>query len=180
MKYALVVLVALVLLSGCTSTQTIPVPVKVHPEMKIPLPTTAPTPIPTIAAKATCDSSLWSHVYHPYRLKVIEKCKTVTGTIKNFVHEADGDFHVRLDVDDKSLVNQANIDGQHGYLLLEPICQNAPTQEDADEPCQDYTGPYFNVSQFVGKHVAVTGSYVSDIDHDGWLEIHPVTSIEVD
>jgi hypothetical protein len=29
----------------------------------------------------------------------------------------------------------------------------------------------------VGEHVAVTGTYVND-SHNGWTEIHPVTSIQ--
>ncbi len=173
MKYVIIAILAISIISGCTGTNT-------SPEPKVEQPQVIPTAQPTepVIAQGPCDASLWYHVYHPYRLKVIDECKTVTGTIKNFVQEADGDFHVRLDVDDKSLINQANVKGQHGYLLLEPICQNAPTQEDADQPCQTYSGPYFNISHYVGKHVKVTGSYVSDLDHDGWMEIHPISSIE--
>jgi hypothetical protein len=33
------------------------------------------------AAASGCDDSLWQHVYHPTRLKVVEKCIQITGTI---------------------------------------------------------------------------------------------------
>src|SRR5437016_2796344 len=52
---------------------------------------------------ATCDSNLWNHVYHSYRLIVKQQCIAVTGTIVNATatqrvkqpdgvrHEGDGD-----------------------------------------------------------------------------------------
>ena len=46
-----------------------------------------------------CDSTLWQHVYKAYRLKVIEQCKTVSGTIKLIRKEKDGDLHIQLKLD---------------------------------------------------------------------------------
>lgn len=123
---------------------------------------------------AGCDATLWNYVYHPNRLEVLEQCKTVEGVISKVLREDDGDLHIRLDVEDKSLLNEKNISGQHGMLVLEPICQKSVTQADAIEPCRNYAGPNFAVR--AGMRVRVTGTYVLDHEH-GWREIHPVTSI---
>jgi hypothetical protein len=124
-----------------------------------------------------CDSKLWEHVYHKYRLEVIEECKSVTGTIEKIRKEDDGDLHMllKLDAGQENLLNDKNISGQHGDLVLEPICVNKVTQEDAKEPCSGYVNDV-KIPK-VGDHVKVTGSYVLDKEH-GWNEIHPVTAIE--
>lgn len=127
----------------------------------------------------TCDKSLWDHIYHPNRLQVVEDCKTVTGTIDHIIVEKDGDSHIRLKLDPQyaNLINDANISGQHGDLVVEPICQNPVTQQDAIDACAGFD--YHVDIPPEGTHVSVIGSYVLDNDHGGWAEIHPVTSIVV-
>lgn len=128
-----------------------------------------------------CDPTLWQHVYHPARLVKIEDCIAVTGTIQHAKPEADGDQHVQLHVDPQfeGLLNDVNKTAQANSLVLEPICQHAPTQTDAIPACRDF---HSNVDvPKRGTKVRVTGSYVLDTekpDH-GWTEIHPVTKIEV-
>jgi hypothetical protein len=125
-----------------------------------------------------CDQSLWDHVYNPSRLQVIDSCKTVTGIIDSIRTEADGDFHIRLKLDSQfsNLINSANIKGQHGDMVVEPICINPVTQADAISSCQNFRQ---NIGiPPVGSHVEITGSYVLDRQHGGWAEIHPVTSIK--
>lgn len=126
-----------------------------------------------------CDQSLWSHVYNPQRLKIVENCKIVSGTIDNIITEKDGDSHIRLHLDSQysNLINAANVNGQHGDLVLEPICQNQAQQQDAIDSCANFT--YHVDVPPIGTHVLVTGSYVLDLDHGGWAEIHPVTSIAI-
>ena len=128
-------------------------------------------------AFAQCDSSLWLHVYHSYRLLVNTQCMTVTGTVYSLIYEADGDIHIRLTVDSPYtyMLNATNYSGQYGKLVLEPICATTCTQADAIASCASFTNTVFIPS--VGEHVSVTGSYVTDNDH-GWNEIHPVTKIE--
>ena len=135
-------------------------------------PKRVPSPPQGVAA---CDATLWNYVYHRQRLEIIEDCKTVEGVVDKVLREADGDLHIRLDVDDKSLLNGRNYSGQHGMLVLEPICQKTPTQADAIEPCRSFAGQVFEVPR-AGMRVRVTGAYVLDHEH-GWMEIHPVTSI---
>lgn len=150
-----------------------------------PIPVPAPTPTPAAITDGTgCDPALWLFVYHPARLKIIEQCKAITGVLVNFVQEADGDFHGRVHVDDQSLINADNVAGQHGYLVIEGICQYPVTQADAVGPCSSYNGPNFgDLNRFVGKRVQVSGSYVQDTQHNkgngGWLEIHPVSRLDL-
>lgn len=124
-----------------------------------------------------CDQSLWSHVYHPDRLQIIENCKTVSGIVDKIIVEKDGDYHIRLDLDSQfsNMINDANVRGQHGDLVLEIICENTVKQQDAVEPCQGLNE--FVRIPVVGQHVEVTGTYVLDMEHGGWAEIHPVSTI---
>jgi hypothetical protein len=134
---------------------------------------------------ASCDMSLWAHVYHGRfpsaedRLHIINPCISVSGIIVGARREKDGDWHVLLDLDPEfsSLLNQANLQEQQGRLVLEPICSNPVTQSDTLEErvCEGFTQNIFG-TDFVGQRVVVRGAYVIDMDH-GWTEIHPVTSI---
>lgn len=127
-----------------------------------------------------CDDSLRAHVYHPQRLKVVEKCISVTGIIHHIKKEADGDDHiqVRLDPEFANLLNARNKAAQAASLVVEPICQNPVTQADAQTACRDFHSSVEVPPK--GSHVRVLGSYVLDSEaRHGWMEIHPVTSIEV-
>jgi hypothetical protein len=134
---------------------------------------------------ASCNMSLWAHVYHGRfssaedRLQVINPCVTVTGTVRDARAEKDGDWHIRLDLDSeyRSLLNQANLEKQEGYLVLEPMCSNYVSQTDTLEEgvCDGFSQNIFT-KDLVGHRVAATGAYVIDMQH-GWTELHPVTSI---
>ena len=138
---------------------------------------------------AQCDDSLWDHVYHPQRLIVKQKCIAVTGTIVDASHgqhpdgvrhEADGDTHGWIDLDPqfKSLLNAGNVSDEGGNLVFEIVCKFRVTQADAKSACP---ASYHSPVQLapVGSHVRIVGSYVQDTNHARWMEIHPVTSIEL-
>ncbi len=93
--------------------------------------------------------------------------------------EPDGDYHIRLALDPQygSMINEKNIGGQHGDLVLEPVCQNNVTQEDAKDACAGFTYSVYIPKK--GEHVRVIGDYVLDAEH-GWNELHPVYSIAVE
>lgn len=126
----------------------------------------------------SCDDALWNNVYHKYRLRVIEECKQVSGIVRSVRHEKDGDLHIAIypDKGQEYLLNEKNVLRQHGCLVVEPICVNAVTQADAVATCSGFVNNVLIPS--VGSHIRVTGSYVLDGQH-GWMEIHPVTKIEV-
>jgi hypothetical protein len=130
-------------------------------------------------AQDTCNSDLqWKHVYHPDRFIVEQKCMTITGTVYSVLHEADGDNHIRIKLDpgQEKLLNQKNIDAQHGCLVVEIIYAYDCKQPDAMTASKGYKNTVFIPK--VGQHVKVTGPYVLDQQH-GWKELHPVLNVTV-
>lgn len=148
------------------------------------------TPIPAAAqdTKPVCDLSLWQHVYHPERLKVLNPCVAVSGTLVDATagkrkdgvrHEPDGDPHGWLKVSDASLVNDGNRKAEDGNLVFEIPCTFPVKQADAKAACRGYKATVEIPP--MGTEVCVVGSLVQDVEkaphHYGWLEIHPVTAI---
>ncbi|MHB8617642.1 MAG: hypothetical protein ACYC93_16430 [Candidatus Acidiferrales bacterium] len=62
--------------------------------------------------------------------------------------------------------------------MFEIVCKFRVTQADAKSACP---ASYHSPVQLapVGSHVRIVGSYVQDSNHARWMEIHPVTSIEL-
>jgi uncharacterized protein YraI len=151
----------------------------------------APTPTstdPTVAPAASCDASLWSHVYHSQRLIVQKQCAEVTGVIVDATngkksdgvrHEGDGDTHgwLKVDPEFRELLNAGNLSAEGGNLVFEIVCRFPVTQADAKAACEGYTDKV--KLPVVGSHVRIVGTYVQDTFHAQWMEIHPVTSITV-
>jgi hypothetical protein len=115
-------------------------------------------------------------VYHPARLVVIKACIRVTGTVYSSKTEADGDLHIRLTVDPSfaGLINDVNRSGQLGKLLVEPVCERPATQADAIASCAADADPVLIAGLSVGTHVWMEGRYVTDSQHGGWAELHPL------
>jgi hypothetical protein len=95
------------------------------------------------------------------------------------IQEADGDVHVRTNLDQayRNLTNSANDQYQYGDLVVEIICVTPPSQTDAIPACQNYTNQIQVPS--AGQHIKITGPYVLDTDHYNWAEIHPVYSLVI-
>lgn len=98
-------------------------------------------------------------VYHPERLRVLNRCQHATGTVDTVRHEPDGDLHidVALDPADKHLLDSVNGSEQHGDLVVEFMARDGGH---LPEPS-------------VGDRIALLGVWVDDTQH-GWNEIHPV------
>lgn len=114
---------------------------------------------PTVSHKSGCSDpdSISSHVYNPDRLTVVQSCITVSGIVENVFEEADGDYHLRLFLDDQysNLTNSANDQYQYGDLVVEVVCALPIQQQDAVSACQGYTN---NITiPNVNDHVTVTG-----------------------
>ena len=109
---------------------------------------------------------------------VVECCIRVTGTVINIKYEDDGDAHLLLQPDKGQghLINKANRIEKGSYLVVEIICAGKITQGIASGACIGYTNNITVPEK--GQHISVTGSYVKD-KHNGWMEIHPVSKIEV-
>ncbi|HKE33304.1 MAG TPA: hypothetical protein VKD65_16345 [Candidatus Angelobacter sp.] len=123
-----------------------------------------------------CSADLWKHVYEPARLQVIEACTEVEGRIVSTRRASDGDFHIGLDPDLKSVLNLANVMHARSELVVEVICDHTPTGSDVKVSCGDF---HYDVTiPKVGDRVRVIGAYVTDRDN-GWNEIHPVSRIEI-
>jgi hypothetical protein len=126
-----------------------------------------------------------TNVYHPYRLSVIDPCKSVSGWVRIVRREDDSDVHFDLQLDSQyaDLINDGNRTYQHGYLVVEIVPADEPGCTVGEAP-RSASGTYdygictgANVATpAVGSHVWVTGPYVVDHAHN-WMEIHPVWSI---
>ncbi len=126
-----------------------------------------------------------ANVYHSDRLQVRNRCLTVTGTVAFVRREDDGDTHVDLVVTpgESGLLDQANLDRQHGELVTEIVPADAPGCVPGT-PARPAHGSYAYgtctgadvAAPPVGATVSVTGPYVLDADH-GWMEIHPVWAV---
>ena len=131
----------------------------------------APVKLPA----ADCSADLWKHVYLPERLRMLEACTAVAGRVVLVRRESDGDLHIALDPDRKSVLNLVNAIHAQGHLVVEVVCEHAPPNGDATVACAGFAPEVANPK--VGDRVRVTGAYVTDRDN-GWNEIHPVTRIE--
>jgi hypothetical protein len=133
----------------------------------------------TKSTQGICDQSIWNHVYQPARLRVVDPCITITGTITKIGLNPDGDTHILLAPDPQFLhyINNVNVKQLNGNLMVEAVCFHHIKRSliDANAACQNYQSNI--VIPPLHSHVQVTGSYVIDTETGGWAEIHPVSSI---
>jgi len=122
-----------------------------------------------------CDAELWNHVYRPERLHVVEPCTAVAGRVVSVHRETDGDLHIALTPDDKSVLNLVNAIHAHRTLVVEVVCEHAPSESQATAACAGFTA-HVTVPN-AGDRIRVIGAYVTDRDN-GWNEVHPVTRVE--
>lgn len=142
-------------------------------------------PVPNLSdgAPPECDTKLWEHVYRPGRLEILNPCIRVSGVITRgrAGRASDGDdkLFLRPDPQYRHLLNDRNMRRQNGELVLEWICQAefAPHKKAAKKACKGFPKSKIQKIPEPGARVAVIGSYVLDMGHGGWAEIHPVTSI---
>lgn len=131
---------------------------------------------PVKLAASECNADLWKHVYQPERLKVIEACTAVEGRVVSVHRAADGDLHIGLDPDHKSVLNFINAMHAQRRLIVESVCDHAASATKPETVCAGFTSQ-ITVPK-VGDRVRITGAYVTDTDN-GWNEIHPATRIDV-
>src|SRR5882672_7657291 len=117
---------------------------------------------PSPAQKSSCDASLWSHVYDPARLKIVNRCITASGTVEESLRDDDGDQHflLKLDPGQDRLLNKRNMKKKNGDLVVEIVCANKVKIKKAKAACAGYSNQI--APPAVGTHVKVTGTYVID------------------
>lgn len=126
-----------------------------------------------------CKDSLWKYVYRPHRLQINKTCTSISGIFMGFKNESDGDIHGLLKVDKKyqSLISPSNVKYQKGYLIFEIICDHQITQRTAMQSCSTFKNKIEIPKK--GQRISVKGTYVLDLDHTSWSEIHPVSKITI-
>jgi hypothetical protein len=135
-------------------------------------------------ASPQCRTPWTDGLRRPERFTLVVECITVTGTVIDVRHEADGDLHIplRLD-DDPGILNERNITGQRGSLLVEiepwqhsATCSalgcGAMVGREASPYCPDFCSPR------AGNRLRVTSAIVTDEEH-GWNEAHSPTWLEI-
>jgi hypothetical protein len=123
-----------------------------------------------------CNADLWNRVYEKNRLKVIEECTSIEGRVVSLHRSNDGDLHIALDPDTKSVLNLINAIHAHRTMVVEAVCDHTPEGEEAMHACAGFHSQI--IAPALGDRVRVTGAYVVDRDN-GWTEIHPVSRIEL-
>ena len=122
-----------------------------------------------------CNADLWNRVYEKNRLRVVEECTSVEGRVVSLHQSKDGDLHIALDPEAKSVLNLINAIHAHRRLVVEAVCDHAPQRQEAIHACAGFHSQI--IAPALGHRVRVTGAYVVDRDN-GWTEIHPVSRIE--
>ena len=124
----------------------------------------------------SCDHDLWTHVYEKERLRVLEECTAVEGRVVSVHRNSDGDVHIGLDPEQKSVLNLVNVMHGQRRLVVEIICEHPPANAADKVACGDFH-PQITIPR-VGDRIRATGAYVTDRDN-GWNEVHPVTRIQI-
>lgn len=122
-----------------------------------------------------CNADLWKHVYSPGRLRVIEACTAVEGRVASVHRARDGDLHIGLDPERKSILNLTNVIHAERRLIVEAVCDHPAVKNQAGPACEGFVSTI--AAPNIGDRIRVTGAYVTDLDN-GWNEVHPVTRIE--
>ena len=136
---------------------------------------------PSLIPNSPCSDPqcISTHVYNPGRLQTVNPLITASGTVEAKRPEADGDYHILVQLDSQysNLTNQANVNLQNGWLVVEIICVLPVTQQDAIAACSGYTNSITVPN--IGDHITFSGPYVLDNQHSDWAEVHPVYTLTI-
>ncbi len=137
-------------------------------------PTPTPPPAPEPTSDLLCADKLpLEGLYRPERVAVIERCRTVTGTVASVRAATFGEIEIALTVDlefEATLLNLRNMTDRAGNLVLNLICVG-PLDPSVAAAC----GVYRNDLRIprTGDRVSVTGPLVLE-KAEGWNAIHPL------
>lgn len=135
-------------------------------------------------------------VYLSSRLKLVDRCMTLSGTVDCLKAEPDGDIHIRLRLDPQytRLLRPANslqvcVNQPGPHLVVEIIPQHPHGLFQTNNA--DAGGFITPATPKPGDHIVVTGPHVIDTNvlhrvlyqgqaAENWAEIHPAWAIKVD
>ncbi len=129
-----------------------------------------------------CDLSLMRYVHSPARLKIVEGCVTIRGTvISKYINPWDGDYHVNIRPDAEFMYLLNDADRKKGRLVTEFVCQSRFSirriiKKNEKQVCEGYSN-FLQIPK-MGDYVEMTGIHVDDVQ-EGHMEIHPVTNIKI-
>jgi hypothetical protein len=123
----------------------------------------------TLISKEDCPCN---RVHHPKRLVVLDSSKTLNGKIEKVESDIDGDIHIRLKIQDTSLLVKNNYKNENGCMVGEIVCA-VPS---VFPICWFYKNKITIPKE--GDSVEIEGPYVFDKTH-GITEIHPIMDLKI-
>ncbi len=150
----------------------------------------SPVAVPHAAPRASfprtgCRPHPLGGVHTPDRLKLLDACRAIVGTVKEArQNPEDGDavFNLAPDRAYASMLNENNV--KEGGIHVEIVPADQPGCRKGERVVHGTipdlgkcTGAHVRLPKN-GAHVRVVGAYVLDIDN-AWREIHPVWRINV-
>jgi hypothetical protein len=123
----------------------------------------------TLISKEDCPCN---RVHHPKRLVILDSSKTLNGKIEKVESDIDGDVHIRLKIQDTSLLVKNNYKNENGCMVGEIVCA-VPS---VFPICWFYRNKITIPKE--GDSVEIEGPYVFDKTH-GITEIHPIMNLKI-
>ena len=122
---------------------------------------------------------MWSHIYKPEKLEIIDSLVTFTGTVQHLKEKSGSAYHILIEPDRKykSMLNEENKNKQKGCLVVVPIYSS---ESDSMKPAEiAKKGDYVNKVKIPSKgdRVRVRGAFIKD-KKKGWNGIMPVLTIQ--
>jgi hypothetical protein len=123
----------------------------------------------TLISKEDCPCN---RVHHPKRLVLLDSSKTLNGKIEKVESDIDGDIHIRLKIQDTSLLVKNNYKNENGCMVGEIVCA-VPS---VFPICWFYKNKITIPKE--GDSIEIEGPYVFDKTH-GITEIHPIMDLKI-
>jgi hypothetical protein len=123
----------------------------------------------TLTSKEDCPCN---RVHHPKRLVILDSSKTLNGKIEKVESDIDGDIHIRLKIQDTSLLVKNNYKNENRCMVGEIVCA-VPS---VFPICWFYKNEITIPKK--GDSVEIEGPYVFDKGHN-ITEIHPIMNLKI-
>ena len=123
----------------------------------------------TLILKEDCPCN---RVHHPSRLILLDSSKTLLGKVDKIESDMDGDIHIRLKIQDTSLLVKNNYKDENGCMIGEIVCASPSVFP----ICWFYKNKI--IIPEIGDSIEIEGPYVFDKTHE-ITEIHPIMNLKI-